>query len=73
MISLANISGFTAFCVYGVDGPALKYSFRDNEIRVEQNINVRSRYKPQKWSTVWQRVLAQLEKEFDYTGDEDTP
>ena len=67
LISLANIAGITAFCVYGVDGPALSYSIRDNEVRVEENIKVREKYRPQKWSGVQRRVLAQLRKEFDYT------
>ena len=67
LISLANIAGITAFCVYGVDGPALSYGIRDNEVRVEENIKVRNKYRPQKWYGVQRRVLTQLRNEFDYT------
>ena len=67
LISLANLAGITAFCVYVLDRPALSYSIRDNEFRVEKNIKVRSEYRPQKWYRVQRRVLAQLRNEFDYT------
>ena len=67
LISLANIAGFTAFYVYGVDGPALSYINRENEFLIEENFTIRSQYRPRIWSGVQRRVLAQLRKEFDYT------
>ncbi|MBQ14929.1 MAG: hypothetical protein CMQ17_11115 [Gammaproteobacteria bacterium] len=73
LISLANISGFTAFCVYGVDGPALKYNIRNNTVEVTESMEVRGRYRPQKWNAVQRHVLAQLQQEFDYTEGVNNP
>ncbi len=62
---LAKLAEFTAYSVYGVDGPSVVIESRGGSIYTVENNLVRERYRSQKWSKIRQNVLAQLEVEFE--------
>ena len=66
LITLAGLAQFTAFCVYGVDGPSVIVESKDNMLYMSDNTQVRERYRYQKWERVQRRVLKQLKNEFEY-------
>lgn len=66
LIVLANLASYTAYCVYGVDGPNTTIKIQGNNIRTTDNYAIRERYRHQKWSRIQRRVLAKLETEFNY-------
>ena len=68
LIVLAGLAEFTAYCVYGVEGPNTIFESRNGEIYMAENHQVRERYRFQKWSRIQRRVLAQLKDEFNYDG-----
>ena len=66
LITLAGLAKFTAFCVYGVDGPSFTFRSKDNMLYMAENTHVRERYRYKKWEHVQRRVLKQLKNEFEY-------